>query len=213
MSGKLRPRWGLERRGRKRVSISLVAAQAPSGARRRSRRVTSGVTRGKTRRIDHGKTDHYPSRGAPVCRLWRNSRRPGRRSRISRGDARGLAQSQDVGDVEEHVLGLVRATGIASFQDGSTATTYFVAQVDYVKGSGTDTSYSNLTFDDGSVLWYKTAGAANVEGARTIFKGTITVIGGKGRFANAKGEGGYNGARLTPASADLFVDQMISVKK
>jgi hypothetical protein len=125
------------------------------------------------------------------------------------------SQSQDVGDAEGHVLGLIRASGIASFQDGSTATTYFVTQTDYTKGAGTNTSYNNLTFDDGSVLWYKTTGTAKVDGNRTILGGMITVIGGKGRFAGAKGEGGYNGARLTPleAGADVFLDQMISVKK
>jgi hypothetical protein len=124
-------------------------------------------------------------------------------------------QTQDVADVDGHVVGLARFSGIASFQDGSTATTYLVASFDYVKGSGTDSSYSNLTFDDGSVLWYKTAGMATAEGTRTIFRGTITVIGGKGRFAGAKGDGGYNGARVTPlaAGADLFLDQMINVKK
>jgi hypothetical protein len=122
------------------------------------------------------------------------------------------AQSQDVGDVEGHVLSLVRASGIASFQDGSTATTYFIAQTDYTKRAGTDTSYANLTFDDGSVLWYKTSGAATVDGNRTIFRGMITVIGGKGRFAGAKGEGGYTGAR-PGTGPDLFLDQMISVKK
>jgi hypothetical protein len=124
-------------------------------------------------------------------------------------------QTQDVGDVEGHVVGLIRSSGIASFQDGSTATAFLVAQTDYVKGSGTVSNYSNLTFDDGSVLWYKAAGTAMAEGARTIFRGTITVIGGKGRFAGAKGDGGYTGARTAPlaAGADLFLDQMINVKK
>jgi hypothetical protein len=124
-------------------------------------------------------------------------------------------QTQDVGDVDGHAMGVVRFSGIASFQDGSTATTYVIATIDYVKGSGTDTGYANLTFDDGSLLWYKTAGMATVEGTRTIFRGMITVIGGKGRFAGAKGEGGYNGARVTPlpAGGDLFLDQMINVKK
>jgi hypothetical protein len=124
-------------------------------------------------------------------------------------------QTQDVGDVDGHVLGLARASGIASFQDGSTATAYFITQTDYVKGSGTNSTFSNLTFDDGSVLWYKTTGTATAEGARTIFRGTITVVGGKGRFAGAKGDGGYSGARTAPlaAGADLFLDQMINVKK
>jgi hypothetical protein len=124
-------------------------------------------------------------------------------------------ETQDVGDVDGHVVGVARFSGIASFQDGSTATTYFIATVDYVKGAGTNSTYNNLTFDDGSVLWYRTAGTATVQGTRTIFRGTITVLGGKGRFAGAKGEGGYNGARIAPftAGADLFLDQMITVKK
>jgi hypothetical protein len=124
-------------------------------------------------------------------------------------------QTQDVGDVDGHALGVVRASGIALFQDGSTAAASFVAQTDYVKGSGTNSTYNNLTFDDGSVLWYKSTGTATADGARTILRGTITVVGGKGRFAGAKGEGGFTGARIAPlsAGADLFLDQMINVKK
>jgi hypothetical protein len=124
-------------------------------------------------------------------------------------------QTQDVGDVDGHVLGVVRASGIALFQDGSTAAAFFVAQNDYVKVSGTNSTYNNLTFDDGSVLWYRAIGMATADGARTILRGTITVLGGKGRFAGAKGEGGFNGARLAPlaSGADLFLDQMINVKK
>jgi hypothetical protein len=124
-------------------------------------------------------------------------------------------ETQEVGDVDGHIVGVVRASGLASFQDGSTATAYFVASIDYVKGSGPNSTYNNLTFDDGSVLWYKTAGTATVQGTRTIFKGTITVLGGKGRFAGAKGDGGFTGARVAPiaAGADLFLDQMITVKK
>jgi hypothetical protein len=124
-------------------------------------------------------------------------------------------QTQDVGDVDGHVVGVVRFSGIASFQDGSTATTTFVGTIDYVKGSGTNSTYNSLTFDDGSVLWYKTAGTATVDGTRSMVRGSIAVLGGKGRFAGAKGDGGFTGARLVPlaAGADLFVDQMINVKK
>jgi hypothetical protein len=124
-------------------------------------------------------------------------------------------QTQDVGDVDGHVVGVVRFSGIASFQDGSTATATFAGTIDYVKGSGTNATFSNLTFDDGSMLWYKATGTATADGARTILRGTITVLGGKGRFAGAKGEGGFNGARIAPlaSGADLFLDQMINVKK
>jgi hypothetical protein len=124
-------------------------------------------------------------------------------------------QTQDVGDVDGHVVGLIRISGIASFQDGSTATVSTVTYFDYVKGSGTNSSYSNISFDDGSVLWLKLNGSGTLQGTRTILRGTATVIGGKGRFAGAKGDGGYSGARITPlaAGADVFVDEMITVKK
>src|SRR5258708_39792442 len=110
-------------------------------------------------------------------------------------------QTQDVGDVDGHVVGTARYSGIASFQDGSTATAFFISSLDYVKGSGSNTSYNSLTFDDGSVLWYKRSGMATAEGARTIFRGMITVLGGKGRFAGVKGDGGYNGVRIVPLAA------------
>ncbi len=124
-------------------------------------------------------------------------------------------QTQEINDVDGHVIGLVRTAGIASFQDGSTALGGFVAQLDLVKGAGSIATISSLTFDDGSVLWYRTAGSVTPDGKRTLFKGTITVTGGTGRFANAKGEGGFTGVRLSPLAvgADAFFDQMITVKK
>jgi hypothetical protein len=124
-------------------------------------------------------------------------------------------QAQEIGDVDGHVIAPVRTSGIASFQDGSTAAAGFVAQLDLVKGAGTIATISSLTFDDGSVLWYRTAGSVAPEGSRTLFKGTITVTGGKGRFANAKGEGSFTGVRISPlgVGADAFFDQMITVKK
>jgi hypothetical protein len=92
------------------------------------------------------------------------------------------AQSLDVGDVDGHAMSLVRFTGLASFPDGSVGTAYFSAATDYTKGAGPFSVYQNLTLNDGSVLWYKTAGTATVDGTKTLFVGTITVLGGKGRF-------------------------------
>jgi hypothetical protein len=123
-------------------------------------------------------------------------------------------QSQDVGDVDGHVAGVGRFSGLASFPDGTVGTSYFVAATDYVKGAGAFSVYENLTLDDGSVLWFKYAGTATVEGTKTLFKGTITVLGGKGRFEGAKGDGTGAGARLTPLAvgADLYNDLVINVK-
>jgi hypothetical protein len=125
-------------------------------------------------------------------------------------------QTQEVGDVDGHVLGLARFSGLALFPDGSVGTAYFTASTDYIKGNGTYTTYYNVTLKDGSVLWYKQAGTARVDGTTTTFpENPITVLGGKGRFEAAKGDGTLGGARVAPfaTGADLYNDVVIKVKK
>jgi hypothetical protein len=124
-------------------------------------------------------------------------------------------QSQDIGDVDGHAASLGRFSGLATFPDGTVGTTYFVAATDYTKGAGTFSVYQTLTLNDGSVLWFKNTGTATVEGTTSLFKGTVTVLGGKGRFEGAKGDGTISGARLVPLAtgADLYNDLVINVKK
>jgi hypothetical protein len=125
------------------------------------------------------------------------------------------AQSQDIGDVDGHTATLIRFSGLASFPDGTVGTGYFTSATDYTKGAGTFSLYHNLTLNDGSVLWFKNSGTATVEGTTTLFKGTVTVLGGKGRFEGAKGDGTNTGTRLTPLAvgADLYIDYTINIKK
>jgi hypothetical protein len=126
------------------------------------------------------------------------------------------AQAQDIGDVDGHTMSLVRASGLASFRDGSVGTDYFVATTDYVKGSGPFSLYGGLTLNDGSVLWIKSIGAVVVEGAKTNNKGIITVLGGKGRFEGAKGDGSFTGERLQAqlgTGAEIYSDITINIKK
>ena len=125
-------------------------------------------------------------------------------------------QTIDVGDVDGHVMGVNRQSGIASFADGSVATTYFTSFTDYIKGSGpAPVAYFNVTFEDGSVLWLKTAATVVAEGNKSLVKGTLTVVGGKGRYAGASGDGTFSGARLAPlvTGADLYLDLTVNVKK
>jgi hypothetical protein len=124
-------------------------------------------------------------------------------------------QPQEIGDIEGHTVLLSRFSGLASFPDGTVGTTYFIGVADYTKGAGTASVYNNLTLKDGSVLWYKTNGTTTVEGTTSLFKGTVTVLGGKGKYEGAKGDGTYTGARLVPlvSGADLYFDLVINVKK
>jgi len=125
-------------------------------------------------------------------------------------------QSQEVGDVDGHVVSISRFSGLISFADGSTGTAYFTSVVDYTKGAGPIAFiYNNFTFSDGSVLWSKQSGTATVEGAKSLFQGSGAIIGGKGKYDGAKGDLTFSGARLVPLAtgADLYLDLVINVKK
>ena len=124
-------------------------------------------------------------------------------------------QNQEVGDADGHVVGLSRWSGLASFPDGSVGTVYWTVTSDYIKGAGSFLSYVNLTLKDGSVLWYKTTGSTKPDGTTSLFTGSVSVLGGKGRFEGAKGDGTLSGARVGPleTGADQYGDLVINVKK
>jgi len=60
-------------------------------------------------------------------------------------------QTQEVGDVDGQVLGLIRYSGLASFPDGSVGTANLTATIDYIKAAGTYFTYNNLTLKDASI--------------------------------------------------------------
>lgn len=125
------------------------------------------------------------------------------------------AQTLQVSDVNGHVLGLYHAPGIAFFPDGSTAATSVITTGDTINGAGTVNGYFTITFNDGSELWTKFAGTNSPrEGSKSPRKGTFTVIGGKGRYAGAKGDGSYegDGAPVGP-DAITYIDNVINIKK
>lgn len=123
-------------------------------------------------------------------------------------------QTHDIGDVEGHVASLARFSGVALFPDGTIGTVYFVTITDYTNGVGAFTLYPILTFNDGAALWLKSVGTGAVDGTRTHFVGTTTVVGGTGRFEGAKGGGTLTGTRYTPLSvgADLVSDYTIDME-
>ena len=124
-------------------------------------------------------------------------------------------QSQDVGDVDGHTMSLSRYSGLTSFPDGTIGTGYFVATTDYIKGAGTFSVYNNLTLNDGSVLWYKLNGTTTVDGGISRSEGTVTVLGGKGKYEGAKGDGTITGVRVPglATGVDRYDDLVINIKK
>ena len=124
-------------------------------------------------------------------------------------------QSLDIGDVDGHAASLARFSGLAFFPDGTVCAVSFASVSDYTKGAGSFTLYPILTFEDGSVLWIKSMGTGTVDGEKTRFVGTLTVVGGKGRFESATGEGTLTGTRYTPLSvgADLVSDYIVNLTR
>jgi hypothetical protein len=125
-------------------------------------------------------------------------------------------QTQEVGDVDGHVLVLGRYSGLALFPDGSVGTANFTFTSDYIKGTGAYSSYFNVTLKDGSTLWIKGNGQAKPEGTMAIFpEAPVSVLRGTGKFEGAKGDGTVSGARVTPlaAGADLYNEFVINMKK
>jgi hypothetical protein len=123
------------------------------------------------------------------------------------------AQSQEIGDVNGHVASLARFSGLVFFSDGTVGTVYFVATTDYTNGAGNFTLYPIITFPDGSGLFIKSVGTGTVDGEKTRFVGTLTVLGGKGQFEDAKGDGTLTGTRYTPLAvgADLVSDYAVKL--
>jgi hypothetical protein len=126
-----------------------------------------------------------------------------------------FVESQDVGDVDGHAMSLTRYSGLTRFSDGTTGLCYFVATTDYTNGAGTFLVYNTVTTSDGSVVWYKATGTTTIDGTTSRFQGTVAVLGGKGKYEGAKGDGTLTGARPVPLAvgADLYNDLVINIKK
>jgi hypothetical protein len=123
-------------------------------------------------------------------------------------------ESLEISDVEGHAASLARFSGLAFFADGTVGTASFVSTTDYTNGVGAFTLYPILTLPDGSVLWLKSVGRGTVKGGMTQFTGTLSVVGGKGRFEGARGDGTLTGTRYTPLSvgADLVSDYTVHLR-
>ena len=123
-------------------------------------------------------------------------------------------QSQDVGDVNGHSLSLFQLPGIAFFPDGSTGSTLVIGTSDLTNGSGMLNGYSILNFSDGSAIFMNYAGTIKVEGTKIPRRGTFTVIGGKGRYEGAKGDGTWEGDGTRVGTATIsYIDNVVNIKK
>lgn len=123
---------------------------------------------------------------------------------------------QPVPDVEGHVMGVARFSGLAFLDDGRVGTTSYVVTFDYVAGNGPWLSYHTLVLDDGSTLVLRIDGTSRMVGARTeLTTQSIAVVGGTGTFAGATGSAVLDepGWRIAPMAegGDTYYQVTVSL--
>jgi hypothetical protein len=100
------------------------------------------------------------------------------------------------------------------FSDGSIGTTLAIGTSDLVGGHATVRGYNIVKTPDGSELYTSYVGETNAEGNHVPPKGTFIVIGGTGKFGNAKGDGTWQGdGPLNAPGAISYIDSVITLKK
>ena len=113
----------------------------------------------------------------------------------------------EVGDVSNHVVGVVEFKGLTFFANGEVATYSNPATFDLTNGSGPHQGYVVHYFDDGSTSIERYQGEAKLsaDGKRATVTGTFQCVGGTGRFDGLKGQGTYRGERLGALRTGDFV--------
>jgi hypothetical protein len=100
---------------------------------------------------------------------------------------------------------------------GQDATADFLGDVQYVNGSGPFNGYITLTRADGAKLALRVQGSAlslaNAGTADTRLSGNVSVIGGAGAFAGAKGIGTMTGSRQAALGSPVQMIIRLTVTK
>lgn len=126
------------------------------------------------------------------------------------------AQTMDAGTgVEGQILGVAKFVGIGFTEDDRLVQLGYVVMFDYTKGAGPAEGKGVYRFEDGSVIRIDFTATAAVEGARTRFSdGKLTITGGSGKYADAKGDGTIEGLRVLPTAdgGDGYFDVVFNVQ-
>jgi hypothetical protein len=114
----------------------------------------------------------------------------------------------------DHTINQYTIPGLAMYSDGTFGTSMVIGNSDLKGTHATVRGYNIMKTADGSELYLSYVGETNREGNHMPRKGTFTVIGGTGKFANAKGEGTWQGdGPLNAPGAISYIDCVVNLKK
>ena len=107
-----------------------------------------------------------------------------------------------VPDVEGHVINVLEAKGIVSYEKWGAALIDQINTMDLIKGAGTMQGYNQVTFPDGSTITSRfegkvTGGGTGVTGMASA-ESTSTYIKGTGKFQGIQGRGTAKAYVLAP---------------
>jgi hypothetical protein len=107
-----------------------------------------------------------------------------------------------------------RSSGITC-PDNSTSSTLLIGTSDLTNGSSALNGCYIASLTDGSTLWLKYSGLTKPQGTKFPRRGTATVVGGKGRYDGAKGQGTFEGDGTQAGGPEVtsFIDNVITIKR
>lgn len=101
-------------------------------------------------------------------------------------------ETVQVGDEEEHLIGVYESKGLSSHENGEVAIYRDRGTFDTMEGFQ---GYGVYLFEGGSTQWAKYQGTSRLAegGAIELYEGTFEYIKGSGRFEGIKGGGSFTG--------------------
>lgn len=118
-----------------------------------------------------------------------------------------------VPDVEKHMVGMYERRGIANFKSGETAAYHTRGTYDFMMGKGLFRGYTDMTYNDGSMVVVKETGELTQEqGKLPTLKGKGEYIKGTGKFEGITGNVNFEGKYITPYNKETKGDQILNAK-
>ncbi len=118
-----------------------------------------------------------------------------------------------VPDAEKHMVGMYERRGVANFKNGETAAYHTRGTYDFIMGKGLFRGYTDMTYNDGSMVVVKETGELIQEqGKLPTLKGKGEYIKGTGKFEGITGNVSFEGKYITPYNKETKGDSILNGK-